>query len=127
MKLQAVKKSKEKRIPEIDSVETKSEKTMNCALNFQINANLYNTIQNIIVSLHTSNDFTYVSSADFIRTSLDSYKEGMELTELDEKGAKVNTSIRLNQNLKDFYTNLPNRMRSKIIERAIRTFIKNMQ
>ncbi len=93
-------------------------------LNFQINAILYNTIQNIISSLHTSQDFAYVSTSDFIRKALISYKDGMELTELDEKGEKINTSIRVDQGLKDFYSNLPDRMRSKLIERSIRTHIK---
>jgi Arc/MetJ-type ribon-helix-helix transcriptional regulator len=87
----------------------------------------FNTIQNIIDSLHTSQDFTYVSASDFIRKALSSYKDGMELTELDEKGEKINTSIRVDQSLKDFYSNLPDSMRSKLIERSIRTFIKNMQ
>jgi len=51
----------------------------------------------------------------------------MELTELDGKGKKINTSIRADQGLKDFYSNLPDRMRSKLIERSIRTYIKNKQ
>ncbi len=96
-------------------------------LNFQINAILYNTIPNIISSLHTSQDFTYISTSGFIRKALISYKDGMELTELDEKGEKTNTNIRIDQGLKDFYSNLPDRIRSKLIERSIRTHIKNMQ
>jgi hypothetical protein len=51
----------------------------------------------------------------------------MELTELEEKGDKINTSIRVDQDFKDFYSNLPDRMRSKLIERSIRTYIKNKQ
>ncbi|MCP4370288.1 MAG: hypothetical protein GY797_19560, partial [Deltaproteobacteria bacterium] len=71
--------------------------------------------------------FTYVSATDFIRKALASYKDGMELTELDVKGEKINTSIRVDQDLKDFYSNLPDRMRSKLFERSIRTYIKNKQ
>ena len=108
-------------------MEPKPVKSKNTTLNFQINAILYNTIQNIINALHTSQDFTYVSASDFIRKALSSYKDGMELTELDEKGEKINTSIRVDQALKDFYSNLPDRMRSKLIERSIRTYIKNKQ
>ena len=51
----------------------------------------------------------------------------MELTELDEKGALINTSLRVDQSLKDFYSNLPDRMRSKLIERSMRTYIENKQ
>ncbi len=132
MKLKATKKQQNKKPKKKASstpalVEAKPEKSKSSTLNFQINAILYNTIQNIISSLHTSQDFTYVSSSDFIRKALLSYKDGMELTELDEKGDKINTSIRVDQDFKDFYSNLPDRMRSKLIERAMRTFIKNMQ
>ncbi|KHE90226.1 MAG: hypothetical protein K8F52_03860 [Candidatus Scalindua rubra] len=49
----------------------------------------------------------------------------MELTELDEKEDKINTSIRVDQDFKDLYSNLPDRMRSKLIERSIRTYINN--
>lgn len=132
MKLKATKKQQNKKPRNKNSsasavMEVKPERSKNATLNFQINAILYNTIQNIISSLHTSQDFTYVSSADFIRKALCSYKDGMELTEQDEKGEKINTSVRVDQDLKDFYSNLPNRMRSKLIERSIRTSIKNMQ
>ena len=48
----------------------------------------------------------------------------MELTEIDEKGPKTATTIRVNEELKKFYDELPNRLRRKIIERAIRTYIK---
>ncbi len=132
MKLKAVKKQQKKkpktRKPAASAkAETKPEKSKSATLTFQINANLYNTVQNIISSLHTSQDFTYVSSTDFIRKALASYRDGMELTELDEKGEKINTSIRVDQDLKDFHSSLPDRMRSKLIERSIRTCIKNKQ
>ena len=132
MKLKATKKQQNKKPKKKASsasvlVETKPTKSKSSTLNLQINAILYNTIQNIISSLHTSQDFTYVSASDFIRKALLSYKDGMELTELDEKGDKINTSIRVDQDFKDFYSNLPDRMRSKLIERSIRTYIKNKQ
>ncbi|MCP5004710.1 MAG: hypothetical protein GY941_12345 [Planctomycetes bacterium] len=132
MKLKAVKKQQSKkqktRKPSAPaSMEAKPKKNKNATLTFQINAILYNTVQNIISSLHTSQDFTYVSATDFIRKALASYKDGMELTELDVKGEKINTSIRVDQDLKDFYSNLPDRMRSKLFERSIRTYIKNKQ
>ncbi len=132
MKLKAANKQANKNLQNKDSsapavMEPKPVKRKNTTLTFQINTILYNTIQNIISSLHTSQDFTYVSASDFIRKALNAYKDGMELTELDEKGEKINTSLRVDQSLKDFYSNLPDRMRSKLIERSIRTYIKNKQ
>jgi hypothetical protein len=85
---------------------------------------LYDTLQNMIRSSHTAQDFTYTSLADFIRAALRAYKEGMVLTELGQNGPKLETSLRVDRDLWRFYKALPGRMRSKILERAIRTFMK---
>ncbi len=88
------------------------------------NAMLYNTIQNMITASHASQDFTYTSVTDFVRRALESYREGMVLTELEEKGEKMFTTMRVDHATRDFYRSLPDRMRVKILERAIRTFLK---
>jgi hypothetical protein len=75
-------------------------------------------------SAHTAQDFTYTSIADYIRAALVAYKDGMVLTELDQHGPKMETSLRVDKELWLFYKTLPDRMRSKILERAIRTFMK---
>ena len=85
---------------------------------------LYDTLQNMIRSAHTAQDFTYTSLADFIRAALRAYKDGMVLTELDQNGPKMETSLRVERDLWLFYKSLPGRMRSKILERAIRTFMR---
>lgn len=85
---------------------------------------LYDTLQNMIRSAHTAQDFTYTSLADFIRAALRAYKDGMVLTELDQSGSKMETSLRVERDLWLFYKALPGRMRSKILERAIRTFMR---
>ena len=48
----------------------------------------------------------------------------MELTELEQFGTKKQTSIRVDNSLYKFYKSLPNQLRTKIIEKAIRTYIK---
>lgn len=105
------------------------EKTTNGKYNHSIyircNAMLYNTMQNILLASHTAQDFTYVSVADFIRAVLHAYSDGMPLTELDRKGEKISTTIRVDERLKDFYQSLPDRLKSKLVERAIRTFMKS--
>ena len=85
---------------------------------------LYDTVQNMIRSSHTAQDFTYASPADFIRTALKAYKDGMVLTELDQDGPKLETTLRLDRELWLFYKSLPSRVRVKILERVIRTFMK---
>jgi hypothetical protein len=62
---------------------------------------------------------------DIIRAALIAYQSGMELTELDQGGKKKQTSIRVDTSLYKFYKSLPKQMRTKIIERTIRTFLKN--
>ncbi len=100
-------------------------KTYEHSITIQCNALLYNTLQNTIKALHTGNDFTYTSVTDLIRAALKAYQSGMELTELEQPGKKKETSIRVDDSLYKFYKSLPNQMRTKILEKAIRTFIKN--
>lgn len=95
------------------------------SITIQCNALLYNTLQNKIKALHTGNDFTYTSVTDLIRAALKAYQAGMELTELEQPGKKKQTSIRVDDSLYKFYKSLPNQLRTKILEKAIRTFIKN--
>ncbi len=85
---------------------------------------LYDTLQNMIRSAHAAQDFTYPSLADFIRAALQAYKDGMVLTELDQNGPKIETSLRVDRELWQFYKSLPDRIRPKILERVLRTFVK---
>jgi hypothetical protein len=90
----------------------------------QCNTMLYNTIQNMLAASHTAQDFTYTSIADLIRAALAAYRDGMPLTELEEKGQKLTTTIRVDRTIKEFYSSLPDRMRVKLLERTLRSFLK---
>jgi hypothetical protein len=81
-------------------------------------------MQNMIRSSHTAQDFTYASLADFVRAALKAYKDGMVLTEQDQGGPKLETSLRVDRELWLFYKSMPSRLRAKILERVIRTFMK---
>lgn len=109
----------------LELVESQPNNTYEHSITIQCNALLYTTLQSTIEAMHTGNDFTYTSVTDLIRAALKAYQEGMELTELVQPGKKKQTSIRVDNSLYKFYKSLPNQMRTKIIERAIRTFIKN--
>lgn len=91
------------------------------------NTLLYNTIQNMVAASHAAQDFTYKSPSDFLRAALHAYRDGMELTELDQQGEKISTTIRVDRTTKVFYTSLPDRLRTKLLERAIRTFLKQQR
>ncbi|NJR57361.1 MAG: hypothetical protein HC768_24335 [Acaryochloris sp. CRU_2_0] len=108
------------------SVNASSEDTFTHSITIRYSTLLYTTLQNMISAAHTANDFTYTSVADVVRAALQAYKEGMELSEPDEPSEKKQTSIRVNSVLLDFYKSWPNQMRTKILERAIRTYIKTM-
>jgi seryl-tRNA(Sec) selenium transferase len=110
--------------PESPTPETNPE-TYTHSLSIQCNTLLYTTLQNWLNSAHTAQDFTYTSVADIIRAALEAYRNGLELTELDQNGSCKQTTIRVTQAQAEFYKKLPNQMRRKILERAIRTFIKS--
>ena len=65
----------------------------------------------------------YKSPAAYARTALRAYRDGMALTERDRNGEKVETSLRLDQELKEFWRTLPDQLRSRLLERAIRTYM----
>lgn len=110
-----------------DTLATSNSKTYTHSITIRYSTLLYTTLQNMITAAHTVNDFTYTSVADVVRSALQAYREGMELSEPDEPGEKKQTSIRVNSELHGFYKSWPNQMRTKILERAIRTFIRTIQ
>ncbi len=132
MKIKAREKQKKSTTKEADSstkqpIEQRAKaesKSYPYPITIQCNTLLYTTIQNTVKTMHTANDFTYTSVTDVIRAAIKAYQEGMELTELERKGKKKQTSIRLEETSYNFYKELPDQMRTKIIERAIRTFLK---
>jgi hypothetical protein len=128
MELRARSKRKEVLAPLATAPVTAGEKragkdTPRYSITVRYDTLLYDTLQNMIRSAHTAQDFTYTSLADFIRAALRAYKDGMVLTELDQSGPKMETSLRVERDLWLFYKSLPGRMRSKILERVIRTFM----
>lgn len=130
MDLRAKKKKQNKQeeapiSPTIELVKSDADHIYEHSITIQCNALLYTTLQNTIEAMHTGNDYTYTSVTDIIRAALKAYQEGMELTELVQQGKKKQTSIRVDDSLYKFYKSLPNQMRTKIIEKVIRTFLKN--
>jgi hypothetical protein len=93
-------------------------------ISLQFNTLLYTTLQNMIDNAYTAGDFTYTSVANFIRAALDAYQNGMPLTELDNDGDRRNISLRVTKKQHNFYKSLPNRLRRKLLERAVRSFMK---
>ncbi|MDJ0648877.1 MAG: hypothetical protein QNJ60_09235 [Xenococcaceae cyanobacterium MO_188.B19] len=130
MDLRAKKKTQKKLTTQpistpVEPAQPETNNSLEHSITIQCNALLYNTLQNTIKAQHTGNDFTYTSVTDLIRAALLAYQSGMELTEIEQPGKKKQTSIRVDDSLYKFYKSLPNQLRTKILEKAIRTFIKN--
>ena len=96
----------------------------NSEVTIRLDRMLYERLQNSIQASHTAGDFSFVSVSDVIRAAIEAYRDGMELTELAPRGGKKNYTLRVTAPLRAFYNTLPNRLKSQIIERAIRTYIK---
>ena len=124
-------KAREKKRPRTDTsltspVETSEDTKYNQSITVRYGTALYDTIQNIIESSHAAQDFTYITSSDFVRAALKAYQDGMQLTALDEPDTKRETKLRVSADLKTFYQSLPKGIRNKLLERAIRTYMKNL-
>jgi predicted DNA binding CopG/RHH family protein len=86
---------------------------------------LIDTLKNIIISNKAGGNFEYTNVSDLMRNALDAYKNGMILTVQRAKDEKKETSFKVTQELKDFYSSLPQNTKSEIIERAVNTYIKH--
>ena len=113
-------------MPLTSSVETNRDTAYNQSITVRYGTSLYSTIQNLIESSHAAQDFTYITPSDFVRAALKAYQDGMQLTELDEPDQKRETKLRVSTDLKKFYQSLPKGIRNKLLERAIRTYMKNL-
>ena len=87
----------------------------------RINTHLFETIKNAVASAISGENYSYLSAADFIRDALREHLSGGRLKRNVEKGPRKAMSLRLNEELKNFWDSLPARERQNILERAIRT------
>lgn len=86
---------------------------------------LIDILKNIIISNKAGGNFEYTNVSDLMRNALDAYKNGMILTIQRAKDEKKETSFKVTQELKDFYSQLPQNAKSEIIERAVNTYIRH--
>ena len=91
----------------------------------RINTHLFDTLQNAINSAISGGNYRYGSAAEFMREALKDYAETKQLLLNVEKGIRKLMSLRLDEDLKNFWDSLPNGQRSNILERAIRTKLLN--
>ena len=109
--------------PDLAPTETLSEK-----INLRINAALYGQIQNLIRGQHIAGDFSYRSANAVIRAALEAHRNGMKLTSLDTPGKKyVSTSLRVSEDMLNFFKELPDGAKRIIVERAIRTYLSGAE
>lgn len=110
------------------TAEPLQEEALEKSIQIQCNTILYDTIQNMITSAHTAGDYTFGSVADVIRSAIAEYENGMQLTEVAKAGeAKTTTTLRISASMHSFYKSWKTRLRSQILERVIRTYLKSLQ
>ena len=108
-------------------VEPLQEEALEKSIQIQCNTILYDTMQNMITSAHTAGDYSFGSVADVIRNAIAEYKDGMQLTEVAKVGeAKTTTTLRISASMHTFYKSWKTRLRSQILERVIRTYLKSL-
>lgn len=91
----------------------------------RINIHLFDTLQNAVNSAISGGNYRYGSAADFMREALKDYAETKQLLLNVEKGVRKLMSLRLDEDLKNFWDSLPSRQKPNILERAIRTKLLN--
>jgi hypothetical protein len=83
--------------------------------------------QGVISSKKAAGDFTLNSLSDLIRQSLVAYQQGLSLAGARIEGhdpKKVNVS--LNEELFNYYQNLPFKSRWEIVERSLIAYLNNL-
>jgi hypothetical protein len=95
-------------------------------IGLRIDASLFRTIHEALVSAHATGDYTFTSMPDLIRAALRAYFDNkLTLRAAPDPGPKKRTTIGLDDELKERYEDLPKRKRGEIIERVLQTFISS--
>lgn len=92
----------------------------------RIDGKLLEAIRNAVQSAKIGGDFCYGNVSDFIRAALTAYKDGMKLVEvLPAADNQVQgTTVWMDDALYTFWRSLPYGCRREILERALRTKLK---
>jgi hypothetical protein len=96
-----------------------------CIIALRINTILYNTLHNYLSAMHNVADYTFTSVSDILRYILLQMENG----KLSNKGTLhfddktyVEITFRVDEKQKKFWSNLPNRLKRTIMEKAILNF-----
>lgn len=83
--------------------------------------------KNSLISRQNSGDYSITNFSDLIRQSLIAYQQGMPLTNQRQHGEKTKEiSVRLDNNLYNFYNTLPKGSRVAILERVLASYLNNI-
>lgn len=98
-----------------------------CVAQVRIDAQLFDSLNNAVESAIFGGNYSVESASHFVRESLREHVAGKELKVAHQNGAKKPLSLRLDNDLNDFWQTLPKRHRNNILERAIRTKLLSYQ
>ena len=87
----------------------------------RIDAHLFDSVKNAIDSAIWGGNYEFESTSHFLREALREHARGKPLTVAHKNGPRKQLSLKLDDDLKDFWNGLPKRHRQNILERAVRT------
>jgi len=100
----------------------------NCIISLRINTLLYDTLHNYLSAMHNVSDYTFSSISDILRYIIVQIEEnGFSTDQIihDKETEYTEIIVRVTPKQKQFWKDLPNRNRRKIMEKAILAFTKN--
>ena|SRR5581483_7730731 len=84
--------------------------------------------QNFIRNQHSNGNYDFSSTSDLVRKSLIAYQEGMTLNGTRNlTNQRQEITFRLNEELNQFYQQLPAGSRTEILERSLITYLNTLQ
>ena len=94
------------------------------AITFRCDTYLVAKIKNALTSKKLAGDYHHANFSSLIRQALQSYQQGMNLTYQRKNNPKKEISFRLDEELSNFYHNLPARSRTEILERVLGSYLE---
>jgi hypothetical protein len=107
--------------PQVPKYSSEQNQQFSAVAQIRIDAQLFESLNNAVESAIFGGNYAIESASHFIRESLREHIAGKELKVAHQNGIKKPLSLRLDNQLYEFWQTLPKRHRNNILERAIRT------
>jgi hypothetical protein len=117
----------EESLPRMMAYEQEKSEAFTYITQIRIDAQLFESLNNAVESAIFGGNYSIQSASHFVREALKEHASGTPLKVAHQNGSKKSLSLRLNEQLKNFWDTLPKGHRNNILERAIRTKLLSYQ